>query len=329
MDRRRRALSAVAVLVLAAGASIAPALAEQALQKTTVPYRTVGGRQILVDVYRPRGRDARPVIVWLHGGALIIGNREAIVPQVRALAEERNYALVSFDYRLAPETKLPQITSDIKAAFRWLNGEGARRFHLDLKRVVVAGNSAGGYLTLVTGYMVEPRPKALVSLYGYGSLNSDWYTKPNLFPEYNKELLTQSDANAQSDGTPVSDSAKRKGDSVIIYFYYRQTGSWVDHVSGFPPDELDKAIAAYEPAHNVDRNYPPTLLIHGTGDHDVPFAEAENMAAQFEQHGVPYILMPIDKGGHGFDGGNEQQITGAYATMRQFILRYLEPNSVR
>jgi acetyl esterase/lipase len=61
----------------------------------------------LLDVYRPEGNDVRPVIVWIHGGALIMGNREGIHPQVSALAQVNGYALVSIDYRLAPETKLP------------------------------------------------------------------------------------------------------------------------------------------------------------------------------------------------------------------------------
>ena len=94
--------------------------AQSKLNKTTVTYREVDGHKILADVYRPDGDDVRPVIVWIHGGALIMGHRESIAGQIRQLAEEQGYALVSIDYRLAPETKLPEIISDIEAAFRWL-----------------------------------------------------------------------------------------------------------------------------------------------------------------------------------------------------------------
>lgn len=221
--------------------------AQVALEKTTVPYRTVGKHPILADVYRPQGKELRPVIVWLHGGALITGNREAIDPHVRSLAEEQKYALVSFDYRLAPETKSPAIISDVEAAFKWLGNDGDRRFHLDYKRIVVASNSAGGYFTLVAGYTISPKPNALVALYDYGQLNVDWYTKPNPFPEYNAKFLAQADAEAQSDGAP----AKRKGDGETTYMHYRQTGSWVDHVTGFTLSGLDTAIADY--AHSRHR----------------------------------------------------------------------------
>ncbi len=127
--------------------------------KTTVTFREVEWHKILLDVYRPEGNDVRPVIVWIHGGALIMGNREGIHPQVSALAQENGYALVSIDYRLAPETKLPELIGDIEAAFHWLSDAGAKQFRLDADRIVVAGGSAGGYLTLVTGYRVQPRPK--------------------------------------------------------------------------------------------------------------------------------------------------------------------------
>ena len=110
---------------------------------------------------RSRPREAgvltvRPVIVWIHGGALIMGHREAISREIRRLAEEKGYALASLDYRLAPETKLAEIIGDIEAAFRWLAADGASRFRLDTKRMVACGGSAGGYLTLVTGYASSP-----------------------------------------------------------------------------------------------------------------------------------------------------------------------------
>ncbi|WP_158682384.1 alpha/beta hydrolase [Sphingopyxis sp. MG] len=314
----------LAALALSLVSVAGPAHSEGILGKTTVAYRTVNGHDILVDVHRPKGADVRPVIVWFHGGALIMGNREAIIPQIVTLAEEKGYALVSFDYRLAPETKLPAISSDIEAAFAWLGSDGAKRFHLDTKRMIVAGNSAGGYLTLTTGYRVKPKPRALVALYGYGRLNAAWYSQPNLFPEYNKTKITREEASAQSDGGVISDSSKRKGDADTIYRYYRQNGLWPQEVSGFPSSSIAELIAQYEPAKNVTREYPPTLLMHGTDDHDVPYEESANMALQFEKHGVPYVLKTIDRGGHGFGGGSPDQIEDAYRSMRDFIVRYLD-----
>ncbi len=292
--------------------------------KTTVAYREVDGHPILADVYRPEGDDIRPVLVWIHGGALILGNREGIHREIRDLAERNRYALVSIDYRLAPETKLPELINDIEAAFAWLAGEGAKQFHLDADRIVVAGGSAGGYLTLVTGYRVRPRPKALVALYGYGDLTGDWYSTPSPHPRHNPRTITREEAAQQTDGAVISDARRRKGNGGAIYLYYRQNGIWPEEVSGFDRAAIAEQIAPFEPVRNVTADYPPTLLIHGTSDTDVPYEQSTMMAAQFEKRGVPFLLKPIKNGEHGFGGGDPQQIENAYQTMRAFIVRHLD-----
>ena len=297
--------------------------AQSKLLKTTVTYREIEGHRILADVYRPQGNDVCPVIVWIHGGALIVGNREGIHPRVRTVAEEQGYALVSIDYRLAPETKLPSLIDDVEKAFQWLASDGAKRFHLDTDRIVVTGGSAGGYLTLVTGYRVRPRPKALVALYGYGDLNGDWYSTPSPHPRHNRTKVTPREAAKQTDGTVVSDARQRKGNGGLIYLYYRQNGIWPREVSGFDAAKLAKEIAPFEPVRNVSGDYPPTLLIHGTKDTDVPYEQSVMMVKQFKKHGVPFVLKPIANGEHGFGGGDLEEIEKAYSTMRNFIIKHL------
>jgi acetyl esterase/lipase len=302
----------------------------QVFEKTTVAYREIDGHPILVDVYRPPGNEIRPVIVFIHGGALILGNREQSVPEVLTLAQERRYAFVSIDYRLAPETKLPGIVSDVEAAFQWLASDAAKRFHLDIERMIVAGGSAGGYLTLLTGYRVSPKPKALVALWPYGELNADWYAKPSPHPMHNQMRVTREQAMKQTDGTVISDYLQRKGETgkyegAAIYVYYRQNGLWPQEVSGFSAGSLAEDIAPYEPVRHITRDYPPTLLIHGTEDTDVPYQESVKMAEQFERHGVPFILRPVERAEHGLAGGDPEKIREAYQTMRQFVMRYLEP----
>jgi dipeptidyl aminopeptidase/acylaminoacyl peptidase len=73
----------------------------------------------------------------------------------------------------------------------------------------------------------------------------------------------------------------------------------------------------------VTRDWPPTLLIHGTRDTDVPYEQSELMAKKFKQKGVPFTLIPIDHGGHGFEGGDPQKIREAYRVMEKFIKEHL------
>ena len=114
----------------------------------TYTYKRVRGHDIKADVFRPQVKGKRPVVVWIHGGALINGSRGQIDRRVKEFAQQRGYVLVSIDYRLAPESKLPAIIEDLEDAFAWIRRQGPERFDADPSRIAVAGASAGGYLTL-------------------------------------------------------------------------------------------------------------------------------------------------------------------------------------
>src|SRR5262249_54768342 len=128
--------------------------ADPPFTKTTHTYKTAGETKVQADVYRHEDDRVRPVLVWFHGGALIVGSRTGVPKQLLDLCRAEGYALVSFDYRLAPEVKLPDVLQDVQDAFKWLREQGPKSLHLDPDRVVVSGGSAGGYLTLLSGVHV-------------------------------------------------------------------------------------------------------------------------------------------------------------------------------
>lgn len=132
----------------------------------TYTYKKVGDLEIKADVHRYAERNIGPAIIWIHGGALVYGSRKNLPPsrQFRRYLES-GYTIVSIDYRLAPETKLPYIIEDVEDAYSWVYNKGPELFNIDPERIFVMGASAGGYLALVSGYRVNPLPKAVVSLY--------------------------------------------------------------------------------------------------------------------------------------------------------------------
>ncbi len=198
--------------------------------KTTHVYKNVGGTKIEADVYRRADSRARPCLVWIHGGALIMGSREGVPGNLRELCEANDFVLVSLDYRLAPQVKLPQIVEDIRDAFHWIRDEGPR-LGIDLERIVVAGGSAGGYLTMMSGICVDPRPAALVAYWGYGDVDGPWYTTPS--EHYRKSpLVSREDALRSIEGPTVTGGDRQRG---TYYLYLRQNGLWTKEVTGFDP----------------------------------------------------------------------------------------------
>ena len=94
-------------------------------------------------------------------------------------------------------------------------------------------------------------------------------------------------------------------------------------VSGWDPHKETKKFNPYMPVKNVTRDYPPTLLIHGTKDTDVPYEQSVMMAKQLKQHGVEHQLVTIPGGEHGLGGGDPKLIDAAYKSAGAFVDRYL------
>lgn len=308
-------------LLCGALSTAAAAIAAADTPRATHIYKSAGGHQIKADVYSPPGNSVRPVVVWIHGGALINGHREGVSEPVKRWALDSGYVLVSIDYRLAPETQLPEIIRDVEDAFAWIRKDGPRLFHADPARIAVAGGSAGGYLTLTAGYRVKPRPTVLLSLWGYGDLVGDWYSAPSPHARHQAIRMTRDQAYAQVSGPAVSDSRERKGDGGAFYQHCRQHGTWPTAVSGWDPRRDAAKFYPYMPLKNVTRGYPPTVLIHGTADTDVPYEQSTLMAAELARHKVRHELISIQGAEHGLPGGDRAVVDSAYRKAFAFVDR--------
>ena len=290
--------------------------------KQTHVFKEAEGCTLRADVYRPAGDGPHPVIVWMHGGALITGHRAGVSSREVPLYCGADYAMVSIDYRLAPTTKLAETIEDVRDAFAWVRAEGPDLFAADPDRLVAMGSSAGGYLTLMAGFCVEPRPRALVAVAGYGDIVGDWYSRPD--PFYRRQpLIEEQAARAAVGAEPTVGTPDRQGQRGSFYLWCRQNGRWPIEVAGHDPDREPEAFRPFCPVQNVTRQYAPTFLIHGNRDTDVPYEQSVMMARALAAAGVDHEFVTIEGGGHCSMGGSEAEVKATYARVLAFLKRHV------
>jgi len=291
--------------------------------KKTYTYKTIEKCAIKADVYG--ASDAtRPVVIWIHGGALIMGNREGIDRALLGKLLGSGYVVVSIDYRLAPETKLPAILEDLQDACQWVRQQGPELFHIDAKKIAVMGGSAGGYLTLAAGFRVDPRPRALVSFWGYGDIAGPWYSRPD--PFYSKMPAVPKEEADKAVSGPVLSESSGKNNRRRFYLYCRQQGLWPREVTGHDPDKEPKAFDEFCPVRNIAATYPPTLLIHGTKDTDVPYELSAMMAKELSRKSVEHELITVEDAGHGLGGVKPAVVAGIHDRVLAFLNKHLRQN---
>ena len=288
-------------LLVTAWMPVGQAQPANAHSKETFTYKKVGDLEIKADVYRPAGAGPHPAIVWIHGGGLIFGSRATIPADENDLFLRAGYIVVSIDYRLAPETKLPAILEDVEDAYSWVREKGPALFQCDPERLAVVGQSGGAYLALMSGARLRPSPKVVVSFYGYGDIAGPWLSQPAVYwasdpsqPQVTKEAALQAISRNEISEADVEPR-------VNFYIYCRQNGLWPKQVAGFDPLKEREKLIAYSPDRLVKPGYPPTLLLHGDRDTDVPFQLSEQMAAALQQQHIEHSLYRMRGFNHLFD----------------------------
>ncbi len=145
-----------------------PPATSDGVELTTIPGPA---GEIPVRIFRPNGA-ARAVYLHLHGGGWILGDAAMGDIGNRALADSLDVAVLSVDYRLAPEHPYPAGPDDCEAAAKWLLDNGSGEFGAE--NLIIGGESAGGHLALSTALRVRDRLGAGDRLAGL-NLVFGWY----------------------------------------------------------------------------------------------------------------------------------------------------------
>ncbi|MEV7680549.1 alpha/beta hydrolase [Streptomyces sp. NPDC088341] len=240
-------------------------------------YATNSGyRPRLLDLSVPAGAGPVPVVVWIHGGAWMEGDRRYPPPTVSAdllfgSLLRAGLAVATIDYRHAREAPFPAQLHDVKAAIRYLR-HYAGTLGIDGTRIGVWGESAGGHLAALAGLTGAAGP-ALDGTEGIAEGDTavaavvDWYGVADL-----ESLLTE-----------WSDP----GNPAVIFL-------------GGTPADRPRLAAAASPVTYAHTPAPPFLLIHGTADTVVPFAHSERLAELLRAAGNAAEVVPVPGAEHIF-----------------------------
>ncbi|WP_405496819.1 alpha/beta hydrolase fold domain-containing protein [Streptomyces sp. NBC_00096] len=255
-----------------------------------VTYATTPGfRPRLLDVRVPAGEGPFPVVIWIHGGGWLDGDRRYPPPTVpvellHGAVLEAGLALVSIDYRHSLEAPFPAQLHDVKAAIRYVR-KFAAALGLDGDRIGVWGESAGGHLAALAGLVGpdSPEAEALEGAHGVGSGETgvlavvDWYGVSDLV------ALADHPMPAMPGGTDFPDPYEAL-------------------LGGSEAERPALARVASPITYARGPGLPPFLLIHGTHDGLVPYSQSEQLAGALAQSGGAVTLRPVEGADHIFLG---------------------------
>lgn len=236
-----------------------------------IPYVDDGRRRHLLDLYRAKdGVEKAPVLLQIHGGAWVLGDKaQQGLPVLYHLAA-RGWLCVSINYGLSPRATWPDHLVDCKRALAWVR-EHIAEYGGDPDFVVVTGGSAGGHLAslmALTANDADYQP-------GFEEVDT---TLRGFVPFYG-----------------VFDWTNRFG---IRSRYDRLADLLARLVVKKPIAEAPETYAAASPMDHLDGDIPPAMILHGTHDTLAPVEEARRFASMLEKRSKEVVVYAELEGAH-------------------------------
>ncbi|NAS12142.1 alpha/beta hydrolase [Poritiphilus flavus] len=283
-------------------------------KKVEFVYKEVEGHEIRANIFLPGTSGLHPVVVYFHGGGFIFGNRDqGLNIEIKNGLLKSGYAVVSADYRLAPETKLEGILADVLDVIKWLRKNGSQEFNIDTAKIASIGGSAGGYLALSTGFDQDQAPNAIVAI-----------SPPTGFSTSNIQMGDLAILNQPGPYDIVKDSIVSYGNyesRMHLWRFLGRNGLALYEIFGFDPSNDEKRLEKFKLTDNINSNYPPTLLIQAENDHLVASGEVKDFHSFLIGKKVRAELYLVDNG-----HSNEliKQNPQAIDKMIRFLKKYMQ-----
>ncbi|KAJ7497413.1 Alpha/Beta hydrolase protein [Mycena latifolia] len=293
-----------------------------------IVYSSVNGLDISLDVFLPESATETskvPVFIWWHGGGLLQGTRKATSPHHLSAPAKHNICIVSPDYRLAPQSRLPEILADCKAAMDFVRSPAfalATGNRVDASKMILSGSSAGGWLSLLAGTGIgyaacglePPSPvSGIAALYPITDLADPfWTTKqhpvsymPRVVPD--DEVAPFIDPTANKVAFSALDSKR-----AVFYHYMVQEGileSLLLQGTGIP----GSAFAVAPSIKTGKFTVPPTYVVHGSIDDKVPCRQARDVVEVLKELKADVEYEELSGVDHLFDKDPKCEMENMYA----------------
>lgn len=229
-----------------------------------VAYKDVDGKSLHLDLFVPKvGSGRLPTVLFYHGGGWSRGDKNQFWSQAAHLAEH-GYVAATVEYRLAPAAHFPAQLNDALAAVKWVRTH-ASEYRVDSNRIAVAGGSAGGHLASLLGMN-------LWSGTDWSGVSADGRVQAVV--AFNPVLDLRPPATPPGPAEPG--------------------------LLGVSFDENPSLWRDASPVSHVGKSAAPFLLLHGTSDELVPYAQSVTMQRLLQKAGVTAELFTADGAGHGF-----------------------------
>lgn len=228
-------------------------------------YLTTGGIHLPYDFYRPDSEEILPLVVLLHGGGWISGDRAMFAQEAKALAE-LGFAAATIEYRLAPLYCFPSQIADVQA-FLTHARDYSEELGIDPEKIATFGNSAGGHLAIMSGVCndrhfdsgdTSVHANAVVSVCGI----SDLHTQENQ--------------------------------------HYSIAVSFLEQFIGATYHERPDLYEAASPISHIDSKTCPFLIFHGTQDDVVHLSQSERLAQKLQSVGSDVTFVRLEGEYHSF-----------------------------
>ena len=256
-----------------------------------VTYLTANGHEAKLDVYRRRdAQGPQPTLVFYHGGGWIGGTKESSFMSVMPWLE-MGWNVVNVEYRMARVSLAPAAVEDAQCALRFVVSQ-AQNYGIDVNRIVLSGESAGGHLALAVGMI--PGSAGFTSACAGGGFTAADLAVPKAAAIINWYGIT--DLNDMLAGPNARAYAIQ----------------WL----GAMPNR-DAVAKSVSPITYVRRDLPPILSIQGDADPIVPYSQNVRLHDALAKAGAKADLFTLPGAGHGNFKPDER--TRAYVKIREFL----------